>query len=388
MNFFTIIRRNVLRHPLRAGLTALGVGIALFAFCMIRTLIGAWYSGVEASAKNRLVTRNSVSLVFYLPVAYGNTISQVPGVERVGFGNWFGGKFRDEEFRFQQFAVDQNYIDVYPEFIFAPGEKDSWQRDRKGILVGRSVAESFGIKVGDQLQLTGTIFPGPWDFSVSGIFDASNPDKDTRVMFFHWEYLNERNRAEFQRQPDNVGFFVIQLAAGANPAAVSKAIDERFQNSFAETLTETETAFVQGFVSMSSTIIQALDVVSGVVVVIMLLVLANTMLMSFRERYREYSILKAIGFDTPKLSQLIVGEALFLSGLGLLLLALLLLPIILLPTRTLLGDLINFVPVFKISFRTFLLAVALGIGSAIIASIAPLLALRRMLVTDGLRELG
>ena len=386
--FPKIIFRNALRHPLRSVLTAVGIAVALFAFCLIRTFIGAWYSGVDASAKNRLVSRNSVSLIFYLPLSYQGTIAQVPGVAKVGMGNWFGGIYKDERYRFQQFAIDENYLDVYPEFKVPAEERASWSSDRSGILVGRDLANNFGLKVGDTFRLKGTIFPGLWDFTVRGIFDGREGTPDTRIMLFHWTYLNERNRAEIGRQPDQAGFFVIQLLPGADPAIVAKEIDSKFSNSYAETHTETETAFVQGFVSMSSTIIQTLNVVSVVVLGIMLLVLTNTVLMSFRERFREYSVLKSIGFETANLSWLILGEALLLCCFGLFLLGLLLTPIMSIPPQKLLGDLMNFFPVFKVSWSNIGICVLLAFGIGVLSSIVPIASLRRMQIVEGLRRLG
>ena len=382
-----IILRNALRHPLRSFLTALGVAVALFAFCMIRTLIGAWYAGVDASAKNRLIVRNSVSLTFYLPLAYVDAISKVPGVERVGYANWFGGIYKDERYRFQQFATDANYINIYADFMFQPDEKQEWLNDRKGILVGRDLATNLNFKIGDVIQLTGTIFPGLWEFTVRGIFDVKDKSKDTRVMFFHWEYLNELNKATVQRQPDYVGFYVVQLASGVNPSVVSKSIDAQFANSFAETLTETETAFIQGFVSMSSTIIETLNIVCVVVLVIMLLVLANTMLMSFRERYHEFSILKSLGFETANMSALIFGESLLLVGCGLVLLFVFLSPFMILPTRVILGELVNFFPIFRITASTLILAFVVSICTAVLASVLPLFSLSKLRISEALRRI-
>ncbi len=388
MELTKLIFRNVTRHRLRSILTALGIAIALFAFCLIQSLIGAWYAGVEASAKNRLVVRNSVSLVFYLPLAYKNTIEQVPGIAKVGYANWFGGVYRDERYRFQQFAVSSEYLDLYPEFLFQEGDRQAWAADRKGVLVGRELQKSFGLKIGDVVTLKGTIFPGTWEFTVRGFFDSRENGKDTRLMYFHWEYLNERNRQEIGRQPDQAGFYVVELAAGANPAEVSRAIDARFANSFAETLSETETAFVQGFVSMSSTIIQTLQIVSVVVLVIMLLVLANTMQMGFRERYREFSVLKSLGFSTMDLAFVVVGEASMLMLAGVLLLMAMLTPLILLPTRSLLGDLVNFFPVFRIAPYTIMLCCLIGVVVCGLSSLVPIRTLAKLRISDGLRNIG
>ena len=382
-----MIYRNSMRHPLRSILTALGVAVALFAFCMIRTLIGAWYAGVEASAKNRLIVRNSVSLVFYLPLSYMDQIRQVPGVTKVGYGNWFGGIYKDERYRFQQFAIDENYFDIYSEFTLPPEQKQDWLGNRRGILIGKDIADNFGLKPGDPFTLKGTIFPGDWEFVVSGVFSSRTPGKDTRVMFFRWDYLNEQNKATIQRQADYVGFYVVELAPGSNTAEVSKAIDKLFANSFAESLTETETAFLQSFVSMSTTIIQTLNVVSAVVLGIMLLVLANTMLMSFRERYHEFSILKSLGFETQKLFLLIIGESMLLVSFGLVLLLCMLAPIMFIPPAKLLGELINFFPIFKVTAKTLLIALGVASFTAVISSIMPLISLSKMRISDALRRL-
>ena len=199
---------------------------------MIRTFIGAWYAGVEASAKDRLIVRNSVSLVFYLPISYGNVIREVPGITKVGYANWFGGVYKDERYRFQQFAVSDGYMELYPEYEVPPGQLAEWNKERKGILVGADLAKSFDLAVGDAFQLKGTIFPGMWEFKVAGIFTAKDGEKDTRLMYFHWDYLNERNRIEINRQPDHAGFYAVQLAPGVDAGLASEAIDARFKNSY------------------------------------------------------------------------------------------------------------------------------------------------------------
>lgn len=388
MQLLRLAFRNTLRHPLRSILTSVGVAVALFAFTMIQTLIGAWYAGVENSAKNRLIVRNSVSLVFSLPGFYGASIAKVPGVARVGHGNWFGAIYKDESFRFQQFAIDDQYLDVYPEFTLPPEDRAAWERERRGALVGKALTESYGIKKGDVIQLKGTIYPGLWEFVVMGVFSGREADSDTRLMYFHYDYLNERNKNELQREPDTVGFYVVQLEPGADTAAVSQAIDAQFANSFAETLTETETAFVQGFVSMSSTIISTLRVVAFVVIAIMLLVLANTALMSFRERYREYSILKSLGFEPRALAVLILGEISILVGAGLVLLSIMLVPFFVMRTRDLLGSLANFFPVFVVSGTTLLLVAIFAAAVTVLASTIPIVTMRRLRIVDGLRQLS
>lgn len=388
MNALLLALRYCLHHRLRTALTAGGIAIALFAFCMIRTFVDAWHSGVRASAKDRLVTRNAVSLVFYLPFSYGARIGQVPGVQNVAWANWFGGIYRDERYRFAQFAVSENYLDVYPEFLLPPEQRKAFTEDRQGVVIGEDLAQRFGLSLGQRMQVRGTLFPGLWEFTVRGIFRGRDSTSITRTMYFHWELLNERNKREIGRQPDHVGIFVVQLAPGADPAQVSREIDGLFANSFAETLTETETAFQQSFVSMSSNIILALNAISGVVIVIMLLVLTNTMLMASRERFREYSILKAIGFGPRRLFTLVVGESLTIGLLGFAILLVLLIPFFVIPGRTILGALANFFPVFEVSMGNIAWSLLAAVVVALIAAAVPVSGVMRIRVSEGLRRAG
>ncbi len=260
--------------------------------------------------------------------------------------------------------------------------------DRRGALIGRDVANKYQLKVGDTVQIKGTIFPGLWEFTVRGIMEGRDAKTITRILLFNWDYLNERNKTELNRESDQPGIFVIQLKSGANPAVVAKEIDQLFANSYAETLTETETAFQQSFVSMSGAIITTLNVVSGVVVLIILLVLANTMFMAVRERYREYSILKAIGFKRRQLRTLIFGEALLLVSGGLILLALFLIPIFLLPPEKILGPLNVFFPIFTLAPSTILLVLVVATVLGAVSAAIPYSDIARARVTDGLRRLG
>lgn len=380
------ILRHALYHRLRTALTIVGIGVSLFAFTMIQTMISSWYAGVDASAKNRLIVRNAVSLVFYLPISYVNIIRDIPGVSKVGHANWFGGVYKDEKYRFAQFAVSDEYIDIYPEFLISKEEREAFRKDRKGVLLGQDLVESYGLKIGEVLQIKGSIFPGLWEFTIRGIIHPRDQNTVTRTMLFHWDYLNERNKLEIQRFPDHSGFIAVQLASGANAAEVSKAIDDRFQNSFAETLTETETAFQQSFISMSSSIIVALQVVSFVVVGIMLLVLTNTMLMSSREKLREYAVLKALGFGKRELAVLVFGESFGVVLCGFMLLLAGLLPIVLVPKKVLLGELINFFPKFEIEWSILAVSFTCALAVGLVSGAAPLVSLLSTRVTEGLRR--
>ncbi len=390
MKIFKLVFKNAMRHKLRSILTMLGIGVAILLFGLIRTVISAWYAGVEASAQNRLVVRNAVSLIFPLPLAYREQIGKMPNVENASAANWFGAYYKDPNTFFANFATDENYLSIYPEYRLPAEQKEAYLRERNACVVGRKLAERFGWKLNDAVQLTGTIVQGDWDFVIRGIYEGAQPTVDETQFFFHWDYMNERVRQIFgEGGADQVGFYVVQIARSANPAQVSEMVDANYRNSYAETKTETESAFQQSFVSMSGTIIVAMRVVSIVVVFIILLVLANTMAMTARERMAEYAVMKTLGFRPFHLIGLIGGESLLIA-LGGFALGLFFTVQIVKGFSTFLvtANLSAFFPVFELKNSTitlsFIAAVVVGLASAIF----PAWRAVKMRIADGLHRIG
>ncbi|MDR5782165.1 ABC transporter permease [Caballeronia sp. LZ065] len=379
-----LILRNALRHRLRTALTVLGLTIAVLAYGLLHTVVDAWYAGASAASNARLVTRNAISLVFPLPLAYENRIRGVDGVTLVARSNWFGGVYRDPKNFFAQFAVSDNYLDLYPEFIVGEEARAAFQRDRKGVLIGRQLADQFGFKVGDVIPLKGTIYPGTWDFFVRGIMEGRDEATITRQLLMHWDYLNETIRKTTKRNVDQVGVYVVGVKDPDQAAAVSRNIDSVFKNSLAETLTETEQAFQLGFVAMSNQIIAAIRVVSYVVILIIMAVMANAMAMSARERITEYATLKALGFGAGFLSVLVFGESIAIcaigGGIGILATP---------PLAEVFKHATGGVfPVFRVSHETMLLQAACAFVVALAAAIVPAVQASRVRIVEGLRAIG
>src|SRR4030095_10162713 len=213
MHLLKLAFRNALRHKLRTTLTVVGLIVAVLAFGLLQTVVDAWYAGARAASNGRLVTRNAISLVFALPVSYEARVCGVAGWTAVARSNWFGGIYQDPKKFFAQFAVSDNYLDLYPEFVLTEAERQAWLRDRRGCLVGRQLADLYGFKVGDVLPLRGTIFPGTWEFVVRGIFEGADDTKITMHFLFHWDYLNESLRKAGRGGAGQVGTDII---AGAD----------------------------------------------------------------------------------------------------------------------------------------------------------------------------
>jgi len=385
MFLLKLLFRNAFRHRLRTLLTVLGITVAILAFGLLQTVVTAWYAGVNNSSSTRLVTRNAVSLVFSLPIAYQERIRRIEGVSAVSYANWFGGVYITEKNFFPNFAIDaKSYLDLYPEFVLKPEEKRDFQRDRKGCVVGRKLAERFGWKLGDSVPLRGTIFPGNLEFVVRGIYTGVDTATDESQFFFHWEYLNETLRKSIARRADQIGVYIIGLKNPQSAAEVSLAVDATFKNSLAETLTETEKAFQLSFVSMTEAIVVAIRIVSFVVIIIIMVVVANTMAMTARERIGEYAIFKAMGFQAHHIAGMVFGESLFITatggGLGILLTF---------PVARKFGEVMgNFFPVFQVDSSTLYMDLVFCLIVGVIAGIFPTWRAIRIKIADGLRRIG
>jgi putative ABC transport system permease protein len=385
MQFLKLVLRNALRHKLRTGLTVLGLVVAVLAFGVLQTVVDAWYAGAKSAAPDRLVTRNSISLVFPLPLHYREKIRGIDGVRTVGAANWFGGIYQDPKNFFPQFAIDAGpYFTMYPEYRVREDELRAFLRDRQGAVIGRKLAETYGFKIGDVVPLKGTIYAGTWAFTVRAIYDGAEARTDTSQFFFHWDYLNETLKKKLPRRGDYVGVFVVQIEDPERSAEIAQAIDGLFRSSLAETLTETEQAFQLGFVAMTGAIVAAIRVVSYVVIFIILAVMANTMAMTARERTPEYATLKALGFAPGYVAWLVFGESLAIAAIGAALGIALTFPV----ADWFGAKFGTLFPVFEVGAETVALQLACALGVGVIAAVLPGRRAARVKIVEGLRAIG
>jgi putative ABC transport system permease protein len=385
MFIFRLLLKNAFRHKLRTLLTMVGLIVAICAFGLLRTIIDAWYAGVDGTSSVRLITRNSISLTFPLPLSYAERLRNVEGVTGVSWSNWFGGIYITERNFFPQFAVEPaSYLALYPEYVLKDEEKKAFILDRQGAIVGRKLADQYGWKIGDQIPLRGTIFPGTWTFTLRGIWDGVDAKTDESQFLFHWQLLAESNRKRFKRGADYVGVYVVRINEPDNAPVVSERIDALFKNSLGETLTETEKAFQLGFVSMSEAILVAVNAVSFVIIIIIMAVMANTMTMTARERLAEYATLKALGFSPGFVVKLLFGESLVIAliggGAGLLLT----LPIAAGFAKAV-GTLF---PVFMVSQTTMLYQILASLVVGVVAAAWPAWKMSRIDIVNGLRHVA
>jgi len=330
VSFFRLVLINLGRNKRRTILTLLSVTVALFLFCALGGVLDTLAESIKVGSETRLVTRNAISLIFPLPIAYRERIAAIPGVERVTIQNWFGGQDpKNPHNFFAQFGVDaatflpmyQNDMSIVAASpaqadIAAPAGIDpqlaSFMAERTACIVGEKLALHMGWKLGQTITVAGTIYPGDWPFTIRAIYHSKLRSFGDETMFFHYDYLSQKG----MNGQGWVGIFVMQLVHPDRAADVARQVDAMFENSSAATRTESERAFQAGFVSMYGNLPFVIRVIGLAVAFAILLVAANTMVMAIRERTNEYGVMKTLGFDDGTVFRMVLVEASIITLLG------------------------------------------------------------------------
>jgi putative ABC transport system permease protein len=319
MKFLPLVWRNLLRRKVRTIFTVLSIFTAFLLFGVLMALRAAFSMGVELAGADRLMILNKISIIMPLPESYGERVRMIEGVKEVTHANWFGGYYRETRNAFANMAVEpESWLRMYPEFQLPEDQKKAWLADRQGAIVGADTARRFGWKVGDRVPLEATIFRRPdnmaWEFNIDGIYDSPVKGTDKTQLFFHYAYLSEvlRNVG----MSGQVGWYVIKVANPEQSPEIARKIDTMFTNSPAETKTDTEKAFVAGFAKQIGNISLITQLVAAAAILMILLITANTMAQSIRERTGELAVLKTLGFGDGRVLSMVLLESCFIALLG------------------------------------------------------------------------
>jgi putative ABC transport system permease protein len=381
MKYLPLIWRNLLRRKVRTIFTLASVFIAFVLYSFLMVVQNAFSMGVEVAGVDRLVLMHKVSLIQLLPISYTQKIQATEGVTHVGYSTWFGGTYQDKANQFAVMAIDADYLQLYPEMRVPEDQMKAWQGDRQGAIVGKATANKYGWKVGDKIPIQATIWVpkqgNTWFFNVDAIYDADK-GVDTTSFFFHYEYLDENRRGAYGM----VGWYVLRIDDPSRAADVASRLDAQFANSSAETKTSTEKAFLQGFVNQVGNIKAIIvSILAAVLFTLFLLVLANTMAQSVRERTSELAVLKTLGFSNGLVLGLVLAESMFLAllggGLGLAI-----------TYFAVEGGSFNnaFLPVFLMRSRDIVIGILLCCALGIVAGAWPATTAMRLRITDALRR--
>lgn len=312
--------KNALRNKRRSLLTVSSIAVSLCVLGLLMALYrGLFLSGPATPAQAlRLVTHHRVSMTQALPMAYLDRIRRIPGVHAAQEWDWFGGTYkdaRDQRNFFARFLVEPDQLFVInPEIMLPEDQKQAFLRERTGCIVGKDTAEKFGWKIGERITLVGDIWPVTLELKLVGIY--TNP-LDNESMFFNAIYVREALRAAgVTRRMDAVGSVQLIVDSPQDVSRVQKAIDAEFDNSPFPTMTENEQAFMLSFASFLGNLKLYLMAICGAITFTILLVAANTISMSVRERVREVGILKTLGFTRGSILGIILGESVVISVIG------------------------------------------------------------------------
>jgi len=312
MKFLRLLIKNLLRNKRRSLLTVSSIAVSLFLVATLETVLTELNNPPETpDSALRLITRHKISLFNALPIAHRDKIAGIDGVEGVVGSMWFGGIYKEPSNFFANFAVNADgFFDVYPDLIISEEEKTAFLEDRTGALVGKSLTERFDWKLGDKIFLESNTWPVEVEVTIRGIYEGGS-DLGT-TLYLHWAYYQEVMAAAMG-QWGFAGTFSLRAQSGEDVLRIAEEIDALFENSSFPTKTETEKAFLLSFVAMMGDIQFFITSIITVVIFTIILVAANTMAMSIRERVREIGVLKALGFKSTQVLAMLVGEAVLLA---------------------------------------------------------------------------
>jgi putative ABC transport system permease protein len=313
MTFPRFVAKSAFRNKRRSLLTVASIAFSLLLLCIMLCVWRSFYidKGAPDSAL-RIMTRHKVSLANFLPIYYRDKIRSIPGVVHVVPMTWFGGKYKDDkpENYFAQFATDPDeYFEVAADKVMPAEQLAAWKRDRAGCVVDAQLAKKHHWKIGDHIILQGTIFPTNLDLTLRGIYTIDPPNS---ALYFNAKYLEE----SVDWFKDTAGFYFTRVDTPEDMPRAAHAIDEMFHGTPVPTKSESEQAFKLDFIATLGSVKVFILSICGAVLFTTLLVCANTMAMSIRERTREVAVLRTLGFTRGTILKLLLSESVAISLIG------------------------------------------------------------------------
>jgi len=380
-----LVWANLRRRKLRLVFTFISILLAFLMFGMLDALRTSLSQAVNLAGADRLMLQSKVNITVSNPRSHYEKVKAVPGVRAVAPFNWFGGVYKDSKQQIQVQATDpEEFMKVYPEVHLKPEELAAWRNDRQAIVIGQALADQYGWKVGQRIPLRSDIWrktdgTDTWEFNIVGIYTVEGSGWDKRSAMFQYDYFNE----SLQFGKDLVGWMVIKVANPDDSDKIASRIDTMFANSSNETKTATERVFIKQFLDQVGNIGLILVSVTTAVFFTMLLVTANTMAQSVRERTNEIGVLKTLGFSGESILGLVLLESLFLTFTG----GLVGLGLAWFFAKGLGAAIKDYFPVFQIGTNTFLVGAALMLVFGVLTGLWPALTAMRLKIVDALRRI-
>ncbi len=311
MNQLSFTWKNVTRNPRRTGLTLLSMTASIALLTLLLAVEDTMrFFSQKAEQSLRISVRHKTGFALLLPIAYRDKIAQVPGVVAVNGFSWYGGVFRDPKQILPSISCEPETLQaVWGDRLEAtPAEWEAFKKDRMGALVAPLVAARHGWKTGDVVPLKGNVLPFDLTFRISGVMTDSF---DPMIFLFHRDYLEEA-----KGNPGEVGNYWVKIDRRENVTPAINQINAMFENSTHPVVAETEKGLFELVTGMMQVLRLVVVAIGTAVVISIMLVGANTIAMSVRERMSEVGVLRAMGFRRHHIFTFLLGESCLISMIG------------------------------------------------------------------------
>ncbi len=387
MRFLPLIVKNLLRKKTRTILTVASILFPLLVVAFLGTFLKALHFADPArKGFFRVVTRHKVGLTNPIPVAWARRIEPLPGVVAVTVLSPFRGIYRDESAGnvFPRFAADATtFLSVFDDAVIVEGSAKAWQNDRSSALAGERLMQKYGWRLGDRIVIRGTLYPVDLDLVIAAVYRL--PYETSGSVFFHRELLEEA-WPPFRGQATTIW---ARVKDNATEARLPAEIDPLFENSPFPTKSDSESAFLTGFVQLLGNVQLLLTSLAAVLVLVIVLVAANTMAMAARERVVEIAVMRALGYSRTRVVALILAESLLMAlGGAVLGLAFFTAAFPSLQQRLLDTRLSQFAAEMRIFPEVMALAVGTAVLIGLLGALVPALRAAGRRIVDGLRYTG
>jgi putative ABC transport system permease protein len=308
MKYLGLVWAGLWRRKTRTVLTLLSAIVAFFLFGTLQGVDSAINQMLGAAHLDRLTISSLGQLP--MPLAYREQIAAVPGVSNIVATNLAVGYYQAPRNLVAAYATDpQAYFRLYPENVATHADIAALTNTRDGVILSQALANQFHLKRGDRISLHLAAMPradhsSDWPVEIVGISTlTTNPGAPLAI--FNYDYFDAARLSN----KGTVQLYMMHIADPARAGEISAAIDALFANSPVVTHTQTERDFAQGALAQLGDINFFIDMIIGAAFFTLLLLVGNALMQSFRERRKEFAVLKAIGFSDAGVAGLLIGEA-------------------------------------------------------------------------------
>jgi len=380
MKYFPLIWAALRRKPIRTGVTLLSVTVAFTLFGLMIGLNATMDMMAQRAHADRIWTLARFETTG-LPITVAREIAKLPGIRKNSVMTYLQGYVGDPKNRAFVLFFDDEYGNIFPDQV-PPRQADLIRHERTAVVMNRMAAESLHKKVGDRFtiispQTSRADGTKNWPVRIAGIYDdiAQFPGP---MISGNYAFYDESVPLAEQGKINEVD----SLAADpAQAPALAERIDSLFANSGSPTRSQTEKQiFSQGFGDIDAPALTRKIALIGLLMLVLLT--ANVIAQSVRERLAEFAMLKAFGFSNARLVTLVVAEAAFpcilgaLCGISLARWLALQLPTVLPPGTG--------IPAPSMTSTVFVWALACACGLTLASTVLPILRLSRLDVAAAL----